>query len=88
MGRIRRQRVRREAVSCLGLLFDILHGQRDGQLPALGAAQTDDHKHRRHDDRADGHQLAGPQAGIADEQRVGAQALDPGAAQAVPDDVA
>ena len=65
-----------KAIPRLGLLLDVLHGQRDGQLLALGIAQTNHHQHRGHNDRADGDELAGAQPRVADEQRVGAQPLD------------
>ena len=44
------QGVRREAVPCLGLLFQVLHSQRHHERLALGIAQTDDHKRGGHDD--------------------------------------
>ena len=87
MGGISRQGVRGKAVPCFGLLLDVTDRQRDLQLFAFGVAQADDKQHGGCNDRADGHQLAGAQAGIANEQRVGAQTFDPAAAQAVPDDI-
>lgn len=62
------QGVRREAVPCLGLLFQVLHSQRHHERLALGIAQTDDHKRGGHNDRPNRHQLAGAQTGIADQQ--------------------
>ena len=66
------------------LFFEVCHCQRDPQLPAARAVQPDAQQHQRHQHRDDGKQLAGAQPGAADEQRIGAQTLDPRAPQAIP----
>ena len=56
------------------------------QLRALKSLQPGHQQHHRRGHRHQCHQLAGAQGG-SDHQRIGAQTLDPVAAQAVPDDV-
>ena len=81
------QAVGGEAVAGPVLLFDVFHRQRHQQGAPAGALQPVDHQRdgRRHRDQR--HDLAEAQPGVPDEQRVGAQALDPVAAQAVPDNI-